>query len=51
MELLCFAVVLVMAIRCVSFGIMTLAERNIAGGIAVVLLAVGSVVCGVAVFY
>lgn len=51
MELLCFAVVVVMAIRCISFGVSTFTEKNIVGGIAVVALAIGSVVCGIAVFY
>ena len=51
MEMLCFAVVVVMAIRCISFGISTFTEKNITGGIAVTALAVGSVVCGIAVFY
>ena len=51
MELLCFAVAIVMAIRCITFGIAALTERNISGGIAVIALAIGSVVCAAAVFY
>lgn len=51
MEILCFLVVMVMAIRCISFGIATISERNIVGGIAVIALAVGSIVCGTVVFY
>lgn len=51
MEILCFLVVLVMATRCVSFGVATISERNIAGGIAVIALAIGSAVCGTVVFY
>ncbi|MEE0943849.1 MAG: hypothetical protein UIM24_00125 [Clostridia bacterium] len=51
MELLSFTVVVVMAIRCITFGISTITERNITGGIATIAVAIGSVVCGSAVFY
>ncbi len=51
MEYLALAVVIVMAIRCISFGISTITDKNIVGGIATILLAIGSVVCGTAVFY
>ena len=51
MEIMSFAVIVVMAIRCITIGISTITERNIAGGIATIAVAVGSVVCGIAVFY
>lgn len=50
MEVLCFSVIVVMAIRCVSFGITTVKRQNVAGGLAAAALAVGSVLCGWAVF-
>lgn len=39
-----YAAVVIMALRCISFGIYSITERNITGGIAAILLALGSVV-------
>lgn len=51
MEYLLFAIIVIMAIRTASFGISTITDKNIAGGIAVIVLAVLSVVCGGVVLY
>ncbi len=51
MEYLLFGIILIMAARTASFGISTITDRNIAGGIAVLVLAVLSVVCGGVVLY
>ena len=51
MEYLLFVLILVMAVRTASFGIATITDRNVAGGIAVIILAVLSVVCGGVVLY
>lgn len=50
MEVLCFTVIVVMAVRCVSFGIFTIKQLNYVGGVAALVLAIGSVLCGFAVF-
>ena len=51
MEYVLFVLILIMAVRTASFGISTISDRNIAGGIAVLVLAVLSVVCGGVVLY
>lgn len=51
MQYLIFVVILIMAVRTASFGITTIGDRNIAGGIAVLVLAVLSAVCGGVVLY
>ncbi len=48
---LVYAFVIIMAVRCVSFGIFELKRRNISGGIACFVLAVLSLVSALAVFY
>ncbi|MBS7298965.1 MAG: hypothetical protein KIG65_07785 [Eubacteriales bacterium] len=51
MEIVSFAVIVIMAVRCISYGVSAFTDKNIVGGIASVALAIGSVVCGTAVFY
>lgn len=51
MQYLIFLVILIMSVRTASFGIVTMRERNIAGGIAVLVLAVLAIVSGVVVLY
>lgn len=51
MAYVAFILVVIMAIRCTSYGIAAIKWRNIAGGIAAILLALGSIVCGFAVLY
>ena len=51
MEYILFILISIMAVRTASFGISTITDRNIAGGIAVIVLAVLSVVCGGVVLY
>lgn len=45
-----YFLIALMAIRCISYGVSEMREHNFVGGAAAILLALGSMTCGLELF-